>query len=65
MFPGAITPVPFEKTPVRFADPPAVIDVGFAVKLVMAGVETCLRPAEPMQPVRLHTPRIIAQISGV
>jgi hypothetical protein len=37
-FPGVITPAPFEKTPVRLADPPDVIDVGIAVKLVITGV---------------------------
>jgi hypothetical protein len=36
-FPGVMTPVPLAKIPVREADPPAVIDVGFATKLVIAG----------------------------
>jgi hypothetical protein len=36
-FPGVMMPVPLAKTPVKLADPPAVIDVGFAVKLVIAG----------------------------
>jgi fructose 1,6-bisphosphatase len=36
-FPGVITPVPFAKIPVRFEVPPAVIDVGFAIKLVIVG----------------------------
>jgi hypothetical protein len=35
--PGVMTPVPLAKTPVREAVPPAVIDVGLAMKLVMAG----------------------------
>jgi hypothetical protein len=39
IFPGVITPVPLAMTAVRLADPPAVIDVGFAVKLVIAGAE--------------------------
>jgi hypothetical protein len=37
MFPGVITPVPFEKMPVRLVDPPSVIELGFAVKLVIVG----------------------------
>jgi hypothetical protein len=32
-----ITPVPLAKTPVRLADPPAVIDAGVAAKLVIVG----------------------------
>jgi hypothetical protein len=40
MFPGVIMPVPPLKTPVRLANPPAVIEVGLAVKLVIvAAVE--------------------------
>jgi hypothetical protein len=39
-FPGVITPAPFAKTPVRLTDPPAAIEVGFAVKLVMEGADT-------------------------
>jgi hypothetical protein len=35
--PGVITPVPLAKIPVREAVPPAVIDVGLAMKLVIAG----------------------------
>jgi hypothetical protein len=37
--PGVITPLPFEKTPVRLALPPAAIVVGLAVKLAIAGAE--------------------------
>ena len=37
MLPGVIIPVPFAKTPVRAAEAPAAIDVGFATKLVMTG----------------------------
>jgi hypothetical protein len=33
--PGVITPVPFAKTPVRAALAGAVMEVGFAVKLVI------------------------------
>jgi hypothetical protein len=51
-FPGVITPVPSAKTPVRLADPPAAIDVGFAVKLVMEEAETGLKLTESMQPRR-------------
>lgn len=36
-FPGVITPVPPEKTPVSVALPPAVIVVGLATKLVIVG----------------------------
>jgi hypothetical protein len=36
-FPGAITPVPPLKTPVRFVDEPAVIVEELAVKLVIVG----------------------------
>ena len=35
--PGVIMPVPLAKTPVRLVEPPAVIDAGLAVKLVMVG----------------------------
>jgi hypothetical protein len=35
--PGVIIPVPPVKTPVKLVDPPAAIDVGFAVKLVIVG----------------------------
>jgi hypothetical protein len=35
--PGVITPVPFAKTPVKLALDPLVMDVGFAVKLVIEG----------------------------
>ena len=37
MFPGVITPVPPLNTPVRLAEPPAVIVVGLAMKLVIVG----------------------------
>jgi hypothetical protein len=37
--PGVITPLPFEKTPVRLALPPAATVVGLAVKLAIAGAE--------------------------
>jgi hypothetical protein len=40
MFPGVMTPVPPVNTPVRFALPPVVIEVGLAEKLVMAGAAT-------------------------
>ena len=49
-FPGVITPVPFAKTPVRVAEPPTVIVVGFATKLVMV--------VHPLtQPIRLPKTR--------
>ena len=35
--PGVMTPVPFAKTPVKLALDPLVMDVGFAVKLVIEG----------------------------
>ncbi len=35
--PGVMTPVPFAKSPVRVALDPSVIDVSFAVKLVIVG----------------------------
>jgi hypothetical protein len=35
--PGVIMPVPLAKTPVRLVEPPAVIDAGLAVKLVIVG----------------------------
>ena len=38
--PGVITPVPSVKMPVKLVVPPAVIDVGFAMKLVIAGAAT-------------------------
>ncbi len=37
MSPGVITPAPLAKTPVNVAVPPALIEVGLAVKLVMVG----------------------------
>ena len=37
MFPGVMTPVPPANMPVKLADPPAVIDAGFAMKLVIVG----------------------------
>ena len=40
MFPGVITPVPPLKTPVRLADPPAVIEFGLAVKPLIIGAVT-------------------------
>jgi len=35
--PGVMTPVPFAKTPVRVAVVPSVMEVRFAVKLVIEG----------------------------
>jgi hypothetical protein len=52
MFPGVITPVPFEKTPVRLADPPAVTAVGLAAKLVIVGAEGKDPPFRELHPVR-------------
>jgi hypothetical protein len=59
--PGVMTPVPLTKTPVSDALCPAVIVVGFAVKLEMeaaggggGGVE------EPPQPVKSARPRLRA-----
>ena len=57
MFPGVITPVPLANTPVRFADPPAVIVVGLAVKLVMAGSEKEDPPLSELHPVRIARKR--------
>jgi hypothetical protein len=37
MLPGVMTPVPLEKTAVRFELAPAVIEVGLAEKLVIVG----------------------------
>jgi hypothetical protein len=40
IFPGVMTPVPLEKMPVRLVDPPSVIELGSAVKLVIEGFAT-------------------------
>ena len=51
---GVITPVPLAKTPVRLVEPPAVMLVGFAVKLTILGfvpdntaAEGLIHPAMP------------------
>ena len=36
--PGVMTPVPFEKTPVRVALDPVVMVIGIGMKLVIVGV---------------------------
>jgi hypothetical protein len=46
--PGVITPVPFEKTPVRLVVPPDVIVVGLARKLVIVGVAAIVHVAVPL-----------------
>jgi hypothetical protein len=63
--PGVMSPVPLVKTPMRLAVPPAVIDAGVAVKLVMEGSENCLKPTELPQPVKQTRLRVIAQTSVV
>ena len=59
MFPGAILPVPLEKTPLRLADPPAVTDDGLAEKLEMTGAAGVEVPVDELpQPIRpLRTSR--------
>jgi hypothetical protein len=51
-----MTPVPFEKTPVRVVDAPTVIDAGFAAKPVMeapGGAGGVLKEfTHPMRPAR-------------
>ena len=56
--PGVMTPVPFAKTPVRAALDPSVMEVGFAVKLVIegGGGGVVLDDALP-QPLRVAKPR--------
>lgn len=54
--PGVMTPVPLEKTPVRFVLVPAVIDKEPAAKLEMTGAGLTgvpPPPEEPPQPVKL------------
>jgi hypothetical protein len=60
--PGVMTPVPPEKTPVRLALAPAVIDAGVAVKLVIegAGPVVVVDDPEPPQPARHPKPRLRA-----
>ena len=64
--PGVMTPVPFAKTPVRAAVDPSVMEVRFAVKLVIEGggsgvwvlegpVPQPVKPARPRLRVRVRT----------
>jgi hypothetical protein len=55
-----ITPVLFEKTPVRLADPPAVTAVGLAAKLVIVGAEEEDPPLCELHPVRRAKRRLRA-----
>jgi hypothetical protein len=58
--PGVITPVPFAKTPVRAALVPFVMEVGFAVKLLIegGGGGGGVLDDPPPQPVKLARPRL-------
>ena len=63
--PGVMMPVPFANTPVRVALDPFVMEVGFAVKLVIeGGGDVCVLDDPPPQPVRLATPRMTVVASG-
>lgn len=65
--PGVITPAPFAKTPIRAALVPFVMEVGFAVKLVIegGGGGGGVVDDPPPQPVKLATPRLRVMASGV
>ena len=52
IFPGVMMPVPLENTPVRLVDPPTVIAVGLAVKLVIAGAEEVCPALKELHPAR-------------
>jgi hypothetical protein len=63
--PGVMTPVPFAKTPVRVALDPFVMEVGFAVKLLIeggGGVGVLDDP--PPQAVKPAKPRLRVMASG-
>jgi hypothetical protein len=61
-----MTPVPFPKTPVRAALDPSVMEVGFAVKLVIEGGEggVWVLDDPPPQPVKPARPRLRVMASG-
>jgi hypothetical protein len=58
--PGVMTPVPFAKTPVRAAGDPSVMEVRFAVKLVIEDGEDGVWVLDdpPPQPVKPARPRL-------
>ena len=58
IFPGVITPVPFEKTPVRLAIPPALTAVGLAAKLVIVGSAGLCHAVNELHPVRTAKKRL-------
>jgi hypothetical protein len=64
--PGEMTPVPFAKTPVRVALDPSVMEVGFAVKLVIEGDGGGVWALDdpPPQPVKPARPRLRVMASG-
>ena len=64
-FPGVITPVPFAKTPVRAAVDPSVIEVRFAVRLVIegGGSDVWVLDGLPPQPVKTARPRLRVRAS--
>lgn len=64
--PGVMTPVPFAKMPVRVALDPSVMEVGFAVKLVIEGDGGGVWALDdlPPQPVKPARPRLRVVASG-
>ena len=58
-FPGVITPVPPEKTPVRVALFPSTMVAGFATKLVIEAGGVLFPPPEldPPQPLKTAKPQ--------
>ena len=59
--PGVMTPVPFAKMPVRAADDPSVMEVRFAVKLVIdgdGGSDVWVLDGLAPQPVKAARPRM-------
>ena len=63
--PGVMTPVPSAKIPNKVELDPSVMEVGFAVKLVMVGKIVVVALDAPPQPVKLAMPRPRVMASGI
>jgi hypothetical protein len=61
--PGVITPVPFEKTPVRLELAPELMEAGLAVKLLMEGgvPPPPLRPPPPQAAIHMQAAETVAR----
>ena len=67
-FPGVITPVPVAKTPVRAAVDPSVMELRFAVKLIIeggGGSDVWVLDDPTPQPVKAARPRLRVMASRV